>query len=133
MVAEFADTFLNEHQLIWPLIGQRFEQHSIHHGEDCRGCADAEGECQDSDGGKARRPPNLAKCVSCVSPKRIEKSQARALPKLLFDLRNTSELLLGRSQCFGFGHPLADEAVRQHLQVRLKFPFAPGIETLPSK
>jgi len=63
---EIGLAFIERHEPFRLLVAKRGEQHGIHHAEDSRIRADAQGEGENRDNRKAQILPQHSQCVSNV-------------------------------------------------------------------
>ena len=111
-------------------VGQRLQQHRIHHAEDCGVRADAEGERHDGDRGEpqisAHHPERISRVLCDVGQQRAGTDTARALFHGIdaadFDERGTPRRL-GRLACGDF---LVGQQVDVPVDVRAKVIIAPA-------
>ena len=112
---------LDQHEAITVGIGERFEQHTVDHAEDCGVGADPEAERDDRKNGEARALTKSANAVLHVLDEVLEPAHAARVACFFLVLFHRSKIPhRSRTRRLG-GHALADVLVGFHLDVKTHF------------
>ena len=111
-------------------VGQRSQQHGIHHAEDGRVRADAQGQSDDGNNRERRAATQHAEAVADVLPDGFHQNDSSNIASSLFDLLDAAEV----GHRFGTSrlrrHPLFDELLSLHVDVKSNFVIKLGLKLL---
>ncbi len=117
-------------QLTGAGVRQGTQQHGIHHAEDGRVRADAQGQRDDGHNRERRAATQHAKTVANVLPDGFHQNDSSNIASSLFDLLNAPEV----GHRFGTSrlrrHPLFDELLSLHVDVKSNFVIKLGLKLL---